>query len=290
MNATLENRPAAGAVPPYFDVLFSRIRANEPETSTAFGRHVHWGYWTEPAAANLTATDYAAAAERLCRRVCDAAQIHDGQRVYDVGCGFGGTVASLNERFTGMNLTGVNIDARQLERADQVVKPRADNQIFWLEADACRLDLPPGSADAVLAVECIFHFPDRFAFFAGAASALRSGGRLALSDFLPTEASLPLVRSFTASNDEATRFTYGHINVLSTLEDYRRIGAAVGLELTVHDDINPNTLPTYAFLRKNMKTWHEKTEAKLFDRATSRLEIVCREGILRYTVLGFRKI
>jgi hypothetical protein len=38
-----------------------------------------------------------------------------------------------------------------------------------------------------------------------------------------------------------------------------------------------------------MKTWHIKSEAKLFDRATARLETACREGLLHYTVLAFRK-
>jgi cyclopropane fatty-acyl-phospholipid synthase-like methyltransferase len=35
----------------------------------------------------------------------------------DVGCGFGGTIASLNEHFSDLQLTGVNIDLRQLDRA-----------------------------------------------------------------------------------------------------------------------------------------------------------------------------
>jgi len=288
MNATMTNAVSA-AIPPYFDVVFQRIRENEPETATAFGRHVHWGFWKEPERAAATASDYADAAERLCRRVCDAAQVRDGTRVLDVGCGFGGTIASLNERFTGLHLTGLNIDPRQLARAAQQVQPRPGSEVRWVEGDACRLSFPPNSFDVVLAVECIFHFPDRAAFFAGAARALPSGGRLALSDFVPTEEALPVIRSFGTANDEATRFTYGHIDVLCSLAGYRRLADAAGLDLVHVDDINVHTMPTYTFLRKNMKTWHIRSEAKLFDRATARLESVCREGMLHYTVLGFRK-
>ena len=47
-----------------------------------------------------------------------AAGIADGQHILDVGCGFGGTVASLNENFSRVHLLGVNIDERQLERDD----------------------------------------------------------------------------------------------------------------------------------------------------------------------------
>jgi hypothetical protein len=73
------------------------------------------------------------------------------------------------------------------------------------------------------------------------------------------------------------------------LNEYRRIADAAGLDLVTVDDINANTMPTYTFLRKNMKTWHIRSEAKLFDRATARLETACREGLLHYTVLAFQK-
>jgi hypothetical protein len=91
--------PSLAEAPPYFDTLFQLLQDNDPDTLAAFGRHVHWGYWESPDSADGSAQDYARAAERLCRRVCDAADIRDGQRIVDVGCGFGGTIASLNERF-----------------------------------------------------------------------------------------------------------------------------------------------------------------------------------------------
>src|SRR6184192_2318285 len=94
----------APQVPPYFDVLFHRLAGNDPSTTTAFGRHVHWGYWGDPGKADGSAEDYAKAAERLCGVVCAAAGVRDGLRVLDVGCGFGGTLASLNDRFSNLEL------------------------------------------------------------------------------------------------------------------------------------------------------------------------------------------
>ena len=108
--------------PPYFDALFERFAAGDRAATVAFGRHVHWGYWPDPDAADGTPEDYARAAEELCRRVCDAAPVTGGMRVLDVGCGFGGTVASLNERFRDLDMVGVNIDPRQLARAAELVK------------------------------------------------------------------------------------------------------------------------------------------------------------------------
>ena len=142
-----------------------------------------------PPQATCSPEEYGTAAENLCRMVCDAAEIRDGMRIIDVGCGFGGTLASLNERFSDLQLVGVNIDARQLERAAELVTPQNGNSIEFVEADAARIPLPDNSFDVVLAVECVFHF-NRPGFFAETERLLDHGGTLTLSDFVPSERSL----------------------------------------------------------------------------------------------------
>lgn len=275
-------------IPPYFDVLFTRLE-NDEDTRLAFGRHVHWGYWTEPSQAAGTARDYASAAEELCRRVCAPAQIRDGLRILDVGCGFGGTLASLNERFRNLDMVGVNIDPRQLERARREVHPTNGNRIRFVEADAGRLPLPSASFDVVLAVECIFHFPDRSAFFAEAGRVLVSGGRLALSDYVPPEEALPILRAYNTSADEAIRRTYGKINVLCALGAYRGLGQASGFSLESAEDISQHIMPTYAFLRRHQRAWKDPVAAKIFDKATAQLELANKTGLLHYTILSFTK-
>jgi cyclopropane fatty-acyl-phospholipid synthase-like methyltransferase len=276
-------------VPPYFDILFSRLEAREPATTVAFGRHVHWGYWSHPEQADGSPEDYARAAEQLCHRVCDTAAIRDGQRILDVGCGFGGTLASLNERFRDLDLVGLNIDQRQLERAQQTLRPLHGNRIRFVQGDACRLTFAPNSFDAVLAVECIFHFPERAAFFEGAARALAPGGRMALSDFVPPPEALSVLEGYAGTTDRATRHTYGRIDVLFSRERYRTLAEQCALEMTGVENISAHTLPTYPFLRKHLRTWPNPEDARLFDRATARLEAACHTGLLHYSILGFRK-
>ena len=284
-----EPQERAPRLPPYFDMLFQRLGAGEADTATAFGRHVHWGYWAQPETAERTAEDYAAAAEAMCRQVCDAAGVRDGMRVLDVGCGFGGTIASLNERFGDLELVGVNIDPRQLERARELVRPRPGNRVTFVEADACRLPFPPGSFDVVLAVECVFHFPSRADFFAGAARVLSDGGTLTVSDFVPPAEHLPLLRQHGTGADDATRQTYGHVDLLCTRDDYDRLAAAAGLAPAEARDITEHTLPTYDFLRAHQRAWKQAAEARQYDRATGRLEVASRMGWLKYTILRFVK-
>ncbi|MEQ8791474.1 MAG: methyltransferase domain-containing protein [Pirellulaceae bacterium] len=279
---------ADSANPPYFDTLLDRLARHDPHTSAAFGKHVHWGLWREPPRGPISASEYGAAAEALCRELCDTASIAAGQRILDVGCGFGGTIASLNERFHQLRMLGANIDVRQLRRAAETVQPLHDNQIEWLACDAARLPLSDCSFDRVLAVECIFHF-DRAAFLAEAARVLRDGGSLTISDFVPDERMLEYLEAFDLSADEAVRWTYGQIDLRCSRERYRALAEANGLTLAEHRDITRQTLPTYDFLRQTAEEWEDRQAAETFQNATGRLEKASRKGLLRYEILRFDK-
>lgn len=279
---------ATGASPPYFDKLFSRIAAGDPQTLAAFGRHVHWGYWSDPGMASTAADEYGAAAETLCQQVYERASIQNGMRVLDVGCGFGGTIASLNERRRNLQLTGVNIDARQLERAENLVVPINGNTIHWIEADAATLPFHNDQFDVVLAVECIFHF-ERARFLAEASRVLCSGGNLTISDFVPEERALPYLEMSRFGEDETIRWSYGRIDLTCTSRRYRELGDQVGLTLVEDIDVTSHTLPTYDFLLKSVEHWPQPEEMEPFRQATSRLAKASRKGFLQYRILRFDK-
>lgn len=269
--------------PPYFDALFARLGAGDAAATAAFGRHVHWGYWRDPDAADGTSADYARAAEELCRVVCDAAPVADGMRVLDVGCGFGGTAASLNERFRNLDVVGVNIDPRQLARAADTVRVGNGNRVKWVHGDACELPLS-GPFDVVLAVECAFHFPSRAKFLTEAAHVLTPGGRIAISDFLPSPDGLPLLRSRGAGHAD-TLASYGTVDFFCGEDDYRALAEAAGFRDFAAVNITPHTMPTYPFLRRTATTWPSGT-SKAYQAATKRLEVASRHDLLRYTIVS----
>lgn len=274
--------------PPYFDGLLQRLAVDDPRTVAAFSRHVHWGYWRDPAKATGSPEDYGAAAENLCRTVCDAAEIRDGIRVLDVGCGFGGTLASLNERFSKLQLVGVNIDARQLERASRLVRPSNGNSVEFVEADAANIPLLDADYDAVLAVECAFHF-DRPAFFTEAARVLRPGGSLTLSDFVPHERALEYLDAINFAADEGIRWSYGDIDLSYSLSRYQKLADDNQLTMDAATDVTENTLPTYDFLYASTSDWPDADQVELFTRATRALEKASRKGVMSYQILRFSK-
>jgi SAM-dependent methyltransferase len=217
---TLETDRSRTAVPgpqppfsmPYFDLLLLHLEAEEAGRDViepAFGRHVHWGYWPDPAAATADATDYGNAAERLAVEVIAAGKISDGTTVLDVGCGFGGTLAILNERFKDLTLAGINIDQRQIARARATITPRSGNRLSFVAGTAAHLPLADASCDTVLAVEAMLPW---------------------------------LWPKFRSPN-------YGVCDLRYSLPRYRRLARDTGLRPVVERDINANTLPTHDFLK-----------------------------------------
>lgn len=242
-------------------MILSRLEAGDREFEEAFHRHVHFGAWEDPENAYDDIPDSIVAMDRLCHYLLTVADIRSGQRVLDVGCGFGGTLATLNERFDHLELTGLNIDARQLQVARERVLPRPGNRLEWVEGDACQMPFDDAAFDRMLAVECIFHFPSRRAFFQHARRVLRPGGNLTLSDFLLPDGSPP------GNFDDASNPLWGSYTAID-LPGYRNLAAEVGLELTHAQDISRNVRPTYHYfgqlLGRHFPEAREATELGAF--------------------------
>ena len=279
--------PLPAAPPPYATPILDALRRGDRDVETAFGRHLHWGYWGAGDVPDGSLADYDAAAERLSRRICDTIHIGDGQRVLDAGCGLGGTVASLNERFSSMALTGLNIDERQLQRARQQVQARPGNRVDFVHGDACRMPFPDGAFDAVLAVECIFHFPDRARFLEEVRRVLRPGGRLVISDAIPTALSAPLVRLQTRLLRPVFAPLMGRIDVSCGVHEYKELARNAGLQLASAEDITDRTLGTYPALRRILRSM--EVPRPLAAGAVTALEWVYRSYLLRYAILSFRR-
>lgn len=271
---------------PYFDLLIDE-RQDGGETGQLWEEQVHWGYWEDPKTAEGTKADYMAAMKQMDVELLKAGRVADGQKLLDVGCGFGGTIQSINAAHSGMDITGLNIDPRQLAAAEAQTKATNGNKIGWIEADACALPFEDNSFDRVLAVECIFHFPSREKFLAEAARVLKPGGYLAVSDFVPTLAFFAKTPIWVGVRTQIAK-SYGTLGTVP-IRSYKSMGKRGGLQLDENRNIRKNTIPTYNFLIKFFREQGSADAKKTMVVGTRWIKWLTKAGLLQYRVYTFHK-
>lgn len=259
-------------LPPYFDDLIDAYRRGVTQ------RSVHLGYW-----GNGDDGDFAGAQALLDQVVVDLADVASGQSVLDVGCGFGGTIARLNDRYQRMRLTGINIDARQLDICRSIAS-RAGNVLAWQIADASRLPFAGAAFDRVFCVEAMFHFASRRQFFAEAARVLKPGGALAGTDILIS----PSARSAPFPIDAVLQAGFGPWpDVWGTDADHTQLAGAAGLSGELRD-ITAHVAPSYSYTAPPQAD-PDDANAPAPIRASAALRWLHERGWLQYVCFRFER-
>jgi len=270
-------------VPPYFDYLIEGFRRGKT------GRFVHLGYWdTGVKAAEVPQDDFGQAQRRLDQMLLHAAGLSDGQHILDVGCGFGGTLESINSHFSGMRLAGVNVDPRQLQICRQLASLNG-NGLNWEQADACALPFAADVFHRVLCIEAMFHFPSRREFFSEAARVLKAGGALIGSDItiIPSAKHLesPTLRIKATLQD-----SYGPWpDPWGEEGDHSALAAAAGLRCTWVLDATAHTLASHRFTAPAGADVRHDNGHDPARRAALMLKRLHEEGLLRYLCFRFDK-
>nr|WP_042188136.1 methyltransferase domain-containing protein [Kibdelosporangium sp. MJ126-NF4] len=196
------------------------------------GENMHFGYWDTPDS-DVSLSD---AADRLTDLMTDRLRVARGDHVLDVGCGVGGPAVRIARR-TGAKVTGISNSGEQISRASAFAQSTGMGDVVeFRHADATRLPFPPDSFDAAIAVESIFHMPDRAVVLSQICQTLRPGGRLVLTDFVE-RAPIP-----AGNQPVVDRYLREFMMTLARIDDYPPMLRRAGLRLAEILDISEHTI------------------------------------------------
>jgi tocopherol O-methyltransferase len=248
-----------------------------------WGEHVHHGYW----ASGREPPGEAAAA--LVHRVARAAGLAPGDRVCDVGCGYGGTARLLAGHYQA-DVTGVTISRAQFEYAQR--QPVRSGRVRFRLEDWLDNTLPADSYDVVLAIESTEHMPSLARFLSECRRVLKPGGRLVICAWLSREH--PSRRQVRHLLEPICR--EGRLVRLGTRREYADDIEEAGLRLDAYEDITRRVRKTWVICARRLLgrlLGDRRYRRFLFDRAQPnrvfaltliRLLLAFYSGALRYCI------
>jgi cyclopropane-fatty-acyl-phospholipid synthase len=202
--------------------------------------------------------DLETAQERKFARVAARLNIQPGEKVLDVGCGWGSLLLYLAQHTQGQ-FHGITLSPKQREVALQRARD-------WGVADRVRVDVThvealnpaPESYDVVLFSGSIVHMHHRDAIHQRVGRTLRPGGRLFISDcYFPAQAR-------GDRDSRATRYIFvtalGYCRLLSLSEELGLIEQA-GLDVLHVEDLTSSYVQTLGHWIDNVRDNRERIES-----------------------------
>jgi cyclopropane-fatty-acyl-phospholipid synthase len=152
--------------------------AQHYEVPTAFyqrvlGPHLKYSssYWDD------TTVTLADAEARMLTLTCERAELSDGQRVLELGCGWGSLSLWMARRYPTSSITVVSNSRTQKQYIDRVAQAEGLRNLTVVTANMNTFT-PDGTFDRVVSVEMFEHMRNWRELFARIASWLRPDGRL----------------------------------------------------------------------------------------------------------------
>jgi tocopherol O-methyltransferase len=206
----------------------------DPFYREVWGEHVHHGLWRTGRESS------AAAAEQLVAHVAEAVGLGRGERVVDIGAGYGATARLLADRYAA-RVTALTVSAAQFEVATASAVGETAPAVRYLLRDWLANDLEAGSADAAIAIESTEHMHDKRAVFGEAHRVLRTGGRLAVCAWIAGDAA----RAWEVRHLLEPICREGRLAGMGTEQEYRALFSGAGFDVVRIDDLSADVKATW---------------------------------------------
>lgn len=215
------------------------IIPNEPQTAASvadhyndlddyyrelWGEHVHHGYWET----GKESPDEAVI--KLIGEIAAGANIEEGDRVCDIGCGYGGTSRRLAEEY-GATVTGLTISDAQHAYASEQTEGSNPTYLLqnWLENE-----FEDETFDAVVSIEVLSHIEEQQKYFDEIYRVLKPGGRASLAVWLATERP----RRWEVKQLLEPICREGRLSSLGNVPEYNEMMEQAGLEIESYRNVS----------------------------------------------------
>ncbi|TFW28371.1 SAM-dependent methyltransferase [Duganella callida] len=205
------------------------------------------------------------AQQRKYQRILDTLGLRAGDRVLEIGCGWGGFAEHAARR--GIQVHGLTISAAQLEIAQQRIAEAGLQPLARLELRDYR-DVG-GQYDAVVSIEMFEAVGERYwpQYFATLAARLRPGGKALVQSITIDERHFARYRS---STDFIQQYIFPG-GMLPSIERFQRGAARAGLDNLAHHAFGPDYAETLRRWRSAYHHAHQQVAAQGFDARFMRI-------------------
>ena len=255
-----------------------------------WGDHVHHGLW------NNDAETLDEAVRNLARLVAEAAGIAPGERVCDIGCGYGATARLLATEYSA-RVSAITISPAQLAFAQRNGSEGPGANPEYILGDWLKNKFASESFDAAIAIESSEHMADLVGFFRQAFRVLRPGGHLIVTAWLSCDVPSALQRKWLL--EPICRS--GRMPIMGSAKDYAQIAGETGFEVERIEDLLSRVSRTWReitriFLWKLVREpkylrflFGEHAGNRVFALAVLRLRFAYWSSALRYAIFTFKK-
>jgi tocopherol O-methyltransferase len=259
----------------------------DPFYRDIWGQHVHHGLWLE---GNETPEE---AVQKMVQLVAEKADLRKGERVIDIGCGYGASARLLAENY-GATVMAITMSAVQHAFA-QGTGPGPE--LTYVLGNWYSLEFAPDSFDLAIAIESGEHMSDKVEFARRAYRVLRPGGRFVLCAWLAADR----VSRWQAEFLMKPICVGGRIPNLATSQEYIDASTEAGFRAAGSQDLTGQVKRTWSIaIRRFVERLFQDRRYRsfLFDRSIRnrifaftvvRIWLAYQIGAMRYRIFRFDK-
>lgn len=140
------------------------------------------GYWPSNTPLNKASLDLDRSEEDMLALTCRRAEIGSGQKILDLGCGWGSTALYMARKYPGAEITAVSNSRLQICHIEKEAKNKGYSNLKALKADINDLELTD-RFDRVVSVEMFEHMRNYEALLEKISCFIKPGGKLFIHIF-----------------------------------------------------------------------------------------------------------